>query len=900
MPKKVKKIVKKINDAVKEKQEREDSEVNSVHQDKDTLKSEVDSNINAMEYFNNLTESQRQALIKEIEKKKIRNSYVRYLKYVYPDFIITKFHALLANICQSIVEKVENGEKVRVLISVPFRHGKGYPVDYPILTPQGWKAHGDLQVGDYVYNDKGEQVKVLGTQEHYMHPCMKVTFSTGEEHIVTREHLWKVSIPYETRRSNGVKRVHGRERRTKVLETQEIAKLLGRYGRNPSVFINEPLQNEDKNLPINPYILGLWLGDGISLDNQIVVSDKDLQGELAQIEGVENYKLVKRKYNPTITYIQLGNKIEKVGRNGFTNDFRKKLKEMNLLGNKHIPMDYLLASEWQRWELLRGLMDTDGSVNKNADCEYTAINKELAENVWTLLRSLGIKATINEYDATLKGRFISKKYRVVFRGEKGKRFFYLDRKQERIDNKVSKDRVDKKQYFITKIEEVDDQLVSCINVEGGMYLAGKGLIPTHNSMTITKTLPSWFVGRNPTKWAILTAYNADLAEEFSNNNRQLIKNFGREIFGIETNDSQDNKYLFQMHKVGEKENPNTDSGIMGVGIQGGIVGHGGQLIIVDDPYKNDLQAENATERENISRIFKSAVLTRTMGKGNAVIVIHTRWHDDDLIGELEKTGDWLVINIPLVWEKGIDKLLGRKIGQTLCPELGFDSEWAEMTRKAIGNRLFQANCQGKPYIEGGNIVKRSDIKWYDKKTKPSVFEELTLSCDLSFGGMKKENDPYCMTLWGRIGADHYLLNVWGKRASFSETQKTIRTIKAQYPMLKRIIIERKAMGMPIMEVLGKEIGGIVPYDPKGTSKESRFNSVSPYFEGGNIYFPTEDIVSDIEEYVEQVLRFPNVGHDDFVDTISQYLLNYEYKYGGKIQTDSIYKSLSKAIRGLKV
>ena len=544
MPKKTKKIVEKINQGVKAKKEKEDSQVSAIHQEKDTLKSEVDSNINAMEYFNNLTDSQKQALLKEIEKKKIRNSYVRYLKYVYPDFIITKFHALLANICQSIVEKVENGEKVRVLISVPFRHGK--------------------------------------------------------------------------------------------------------------------------------------------------------------------------------------------------------------------------------------------------------------------------------------------------------------------------------------------------------------------SMTITKTLPSWFVGRNPTKWAILTAYNADLAEEFSNNNRQLIKNYGREIFGIETNESQDNKYLFQTHKVGEKENPNTDSGIMGVGIQGGIVGHGGQLIIVDDPYKNDLQADNPTERENISRIFKSAVLTRTMGKGNAVIVIHTRWHDDDLIGELEKTGDWVVINIPLVWEKGVDKLLGRKIGQTLCPELGFDSEWAEMTRKAIGNRLFQANCQGKPYIEGGNLIKRSDIKWYDKNTKPSVFEELTLSCDLSFGGMKKENDPYCMSLWGRVGGDHYLLNIWGKRASFSETQKTLRIICSQYPMLKRKIIEKKAMGMPIIETLGKEIGGFIPYDPKGTSKESRFNSITPYFEGGNIYFPTEDLVPDIEEYVEQVLRFPNVGHDDFVDTISQYLLNYEYRYGGKIQTDSVYKSLSKAIRGLKI
>ena len=425
--------------------------------------------------------------------------------------------------------------------------------------------------------------------------------------------------------------------------------------------------------------------------------------------------------------------------------------------------------------------------------------------------------------------------------------------------------------------------------------------PQHGkTTTVTKTLPSWFVGRNPGKWAILTAYNADIAEEFSDNNRQLIKQFGKEIFGIETNTSQDNKYLFQCHKSGQPENPNVDSGIMGVGIQGGIVGHGGSLIIVDDPYKNDLQAENPSERENISRVFKSAVVTRARGKGNAIIVIHTRWHDDDLIGELEKTGDWVIINIPCVWESGVDKLLHRRIGETLCPDLGFDVEWCERTQKALGKKLWNANYQGKPYIEGGNLVKRSDIKFYNKQTKPSAFEELVLSCDLSFGGKKKENDPYCMSLWGRNGGDHYLLHIWGKRASFNETKKTLQIICGQYPQLKKKIIEEKAMGGPIIETLGREIGGFVPFNPKGVSKEARFNSITPYFEGGNIWFPDESLQPDIEDYVEQVLRFPNVGHDDFVDTISQYLLNYEYKYGGTILTDNVYTTLSNAIRGFKI
>ena len=104
----------------------------------------------------------------------------------------------------------------------------------------------------------------------------------------------------------------------------------------------------------------------------------------------------------------------------------------------------------------------------------------------------------------------------------------------------------------------------------------------------------------------------------------------------------------------------------------------------------------------------------------------------------------------------------------------------------------------------------------------------------------------------------------------------------------------------IIETLGKEIGGFIPFDPKGASKEARFSSITPYFEGGNIYFPDESLEPEIEEYIEQVLRFPNVGHDDFVDTISQYLLNYEYKYSGRIRTDTYYNDISDVFRGVKV
>lgn len=414
--------------------------------------------------------------------------------------------------------------------------------------------------------------------------------------------------------------------------------------------------------------------------------------------------------------------------------------------------------------------------------------------------------------------------------------------------------------------------------------------PQHGkSCSVTETLPSWFIGRNPDLRCIVTAYNADVAEKFGNKNRQLIKNFGKEIFGVEISESQDNKTLWDIDKH--------QGGMLSTGILGGLTSNGGALVIVDDPFKNGEEANNPDLRDKIFDTFGDSVMTRARGKGNAIIVIHTRWHEDDLIGRLKKSDDWIIINIPCVWEKGVDRMLGRKIGETLCPELGFDAKWAEGMKKLLGIKKWNALYQGNPLIEGGNIIKRTDIRYYDRNTQPASFEELVLSCDLTFGGTKSNNDPYCMSLWGRNGGNHYLLKVLDKKANFTETLKTLRIICNEYPQLRKKIIERKANGQATIDMLGNEIGGFIPYDPKSTSKEDRLRSVSPYFESGNIYFPCEEIMPNIEYYVSQLLNFPSGEHDDFVDTTSQYLLNYEYRYGGKVSTDSYYSAFAKAIRG---
>lgn len=455
-------------------------------------------------------------------------------------------------------------------------------------------------------------------------------------------------------------------------------------------------------------------------------------------------------------------------------------------------------------------------------------------------------------------------------------------------------------FLVTRFHALLAKLCQSVieNMENGKRVRLCISVPPQSgkTTTITKTLPSWFVGKHPNSNVIITAYNSDKAVEFGDNNRNLIKDYGKEIFDIEPSESMDRKDEFGIK--GKK------GGIISRGLRGGLTGNPANLLIVDDPFKNGEEASNLNIREKIWDTFRDSAMTRVHGnlevKGDAVIVIHTRWNDDDLIGRLEKLGNWSIINIPAIWEEGTDKLLKRKIGEPLLPELGFDNDFLEEKRVLLGDRLFRTLYQGKPYLDNGTMLKRENIRTYNKESMPSDFEEITLSCDLTFGGISKNSDPYCMSIWGRNGANHYLLDVVSKKAGFTETIEMIKQLCSKYPTMRRKIIERKANGQATIEMLNSHIGGMIPFDPKGASKVDRFNAILPYFEAGNVFFPDDKIIKDIEKYIEQLLRFPNASHDDFVDTVSQYLLNYQYNYSGKVNTDSCFAMISKVLRGFKI
>lgn len=434
------------------------------------------------------------------------------------------------------------------------------------------------------------------------------------------------------------------------------------------------------------------------------------------------------------------------------------------------------------------------------------------------------------------------------------------------------------QSVVQKIEKGEDVYV-CISTP-----------PQHGkSETLTKTLPSWFVGRNPDRNAILVSYNDDFASLFGDANRNKTEEFGKDVFGIEISDSMNSKMQYEIK--GHR------GGVISRGFMGGITGNGGSLIIIDDPYKNSVEANNPTIRNQKLQIYKDSIRTRCRGKGKGIIVIQTRWHEDDLIGVLSKQSGWYYINIPCICDTTPDIHLHRKLGETLCPQLGFDAKWAEETKREVGLKVWEALYQGHPTIDGGEIFTRGMIKHYTSQTLPNDFQEITMSCDLSFGGKEKNNDPCAIQVWGRVGANHYLLKRIKKRLTFNEMCDTIKVVSATYPTCRRKIVEKKANGQAIIDSLNNVIGGFDAYDPKMTDKISRANSVTPYLEAGNVWLPSEEIDPTINEMEDEMMKFPNGAHDDEVDAMTQYLINYEYHTSGKIETNRGFITFAKAIRG---
>jgi phage terminase large subunit-like protein len=343
-------------------------------------------------------------------------------------------------------------------------------VDTPIPTPDGWTTMGVIKEGDTVFDETGAPCRVTYASPVMTgRPCYEIVFSDGSRVVSDGEHRWQTEVYSSGRSLRGRKRAdtdHMRRngRTTAIYTTQEIRGSLiyecrGRSATNHRIPLAGALRLPDANLPIGPYTLGVWLGDGRNNRGSIVIHPDDAM--IARQIEAEGYELSRQSGDQLFRFTVLG--------------LRTALGNLGLLDNKHIPTIYLRSSIRQRLALLRGLMDTDGACTRQGECRFTNRNERLASDVAELVTSLGILPHLRKVMVAGQPHYI-----VSYKAYADKPVFGLLRKAIR-QRQVPDARAGHR--YIVAINPVESRSVRCISVDSPshLYLVTRGMIPTHNT-----------------------------------------------------------------------------------------------------------------------------------------------------------------------------------------------------------------------------------------------------------------------------------------------------------------------------------------------------------------------------------------------------------------------------------
>lgn len=363
--------------------------------------------------------------------------------------------------------------------------GQALPLDTPICTPDGWSTMGDLDVDSRVFDELGKVRHVVARSEVWPgRPCFRVTLSDGSSLVADENHLWE-SWTWGARHRGEL---------PKVLTTAEMAATLHHGGETVrrlrfehAIVKTAPLQYQRQHQLIDPYVLGQWLGDGATLHACIYTHADDAADTAAAIEGAG--------YGTKIVHNgAAGGNGRKIN---VTGGLRRLLSAHDLIGDKHIPDAYLRGDEAQRRALLAGLMDSDGS-SSNGRCEFVNTNRNLADGVAELARSLGCHASIQtrlpNYGHVMPSGKPAKLLRTAYRVHFSPPFcpFRLPRKVanfesgDRRQRGATQGRVlgPRRWRTVVAVEPVEPRDTVCIEVDSPshLFLAGEALIATHNSM----------------------------------------------------------------------------------------------------------------------------------------------------------------------------------------------------------------------------------------------------------------------------------------------------------------------------------------------------------------------------------------------------------------------------------
>ena len=397
--------------------------------------------------------------------------------------------------------------------------------------------------------------------------------------------------------------------------------------------------------------------------------------------------------------------------------------------------------------------------------------------------------------------------------------------------------------------------------------------PRHGKTELaSKRFIPWFSARHPDKSMIFGTYNETFATDVGRAVRDNIH-------------SPEHQLVFPNHVLKDgsasaQRLETKEGGVLAfVGRGGSITGRGGHGIVIDDPIKDRAEADSKLIRDQLWTWFTQVVATRLMDGNSWIMLIQTRWHEDDLVGRLtdpmnpyydeEEAKQWVVIDLPaLAFEDGSEDILGRKPGEALWPEK-FDAAFLRGQQR-LDPRGFQALYQGRPSADGGNFFRADDIRTYKPDELPTNLRYYVASDHAV--STRQDRDKTAMIPVGVDENDNiYVLPdvFWRHAAADTAVDAMINLMRERQPLFwwaERGHIT-KAIGPFLRKRMSEEsvYASIIELTPIA-DKQTRAQSIQGRMAMGKVYFPS--FARWWPEAKDQLLKFPNGAHDDFVDALA--------------------------------